>query len=233
MKLVQAQEADKQKDALEELNKALRTFTEKIKGPYFLGEEFSLVDIAIVPWIARDYIIAENRGFTREGVSPKWKEYAELVEKRESVLNTQSVSVCCYTIQTFYTAKKSIRIRSTMQRFTDVTFEMKLRVKPRRPFVPGGLFLEAIGRWKRCKTMYSNNNMSYALENVLLPEVNQAVASKVFVVVRIQSLLATKFGRTALISAFSSSGAPQGFLLPAISFYAVPCILKFLCSNTR
>ncbi len=98
MKLVQAQEADKQKDALEELNKALRTFTEKIKGPYFLGEEFSLVDIAIVPWIVRDYIIAENRGFTREGVSPKWKEYAELVEKRESVLNTQSVSVCCYTI---------------------------------------------------------------------------------------------------------------------------------------
>lgn len=74
-------------------------------------------------------------------------------------------------------------------------------------------------------------------DNVFL-HIPLAVASnlKVFVTVRIQtfqSLLATKFGRTALISAFSSSGAPQGFLLPAISLYAVPCILKFLCSNTR
>ncbi|KAI0692087.1 glutathione-S-transferase [Cytidiella melzeri] len=89
-RLIQAQEPDKQKDALDELNKALRTFTEKIKGPYFLGDEFSLVDIAIAPWIVRDYIIAENRGFTREGVSPKWKEYADLVEKRDSILRTQS-----------------------------------------------------------------------------------------------------------------------------------------------
>ncbi|KAI0090723.1 glutathione-S-transferase [Irpex rosettiformis] len=90
MRLIQAQEADKQKDALDELNKALRTFAEKIKGPYFLGEQFSLVDIAIVPWVVRDYIITENRGFSREGVSPKWKQYADLVEKRDSVLNTQS-----------------------------------------------------------------------------------------------------------------------------------------------
>ena len=92
MRLIQAQEADKQKDALHELNSALRTFTEKIKGPYFLGENFSLVDIAIVPWVVRDYIVTENRGFTREGVSPKWKQYADLVERRDSVLNTQSVS---------------------------------------------------------------------------------------------------------------------------------------------
>lgn len=91
MRLLQSQELEKQKEALEELNKAYRTFAEKIRGPYFLGEEFSLVDIAIVPWIMRDYLLAEHRAFTREGVSPKWQKYAELVEKRESVLKTQSV----------------------------------------------------------------------------------------------------------------------------------------------
>lgn len=92
MRLIQAQEPDKQRDALEELNKNLKTFADKIEGPYFLGNEFSLVDVAVVPWIVRDYIITENRGFTREGVSPKWKEYAERVENRDSVLRTQSVS---------------------------------------------------------------------------------------------------------------------------------------------
>lgn len=238
MKLVQAQEADKQKDALEELNKALRTFTEKIKGPYFLGEDFSLVDIAIVPWIVRDYIIAENRGFTREGVSTKWKEYAELVEKRESVLNTQSVSVC-YAIRTLNTAKKLFRIRSTMQKFTDVTFEMKLRAKPRRPFVRGGLFLESAGKESDVEQCTSSNNVLYA------PDLNENVFLDVpFAVAvwpeRCLRLLGSKAywlpnsaGLLLSISAFSSSGAPQGFLLPAISFYAVSCFLKFLCSNTR
>jgi glutathione S-transferase len=92
MRLLQSQELEKQKEALEELNKAYRTFADKIQGPYFLGEEFSLVDIAIVPWIVRDYILKEHRAFTREGVSQKWQKYAELVEKRDSVLRTQSVS---------------------------------------------------------------------------------------------------------------------------------------------
>ena len=92
MRLIQSQEPEKQKEALEELNKALRTYTAKIKGPYFLGEQFSLVDITFAPWIVRDYIITENRGFTREGVSPEWKKYADLVEKRDSILATQSVS---------------------------------------------------------------------------------------------------------------------------------------------
>jgi len=91
MRLVQAQGAENQKTALEEYVKALNGFTEKIKGPYFLGDEFSLVDVAVAPWIVRDYILVENRGFTREAAGEKWKAYAEKVEKRPSILNTSSL----------------------------------------------------------------------------------------------------------------------------------------------
>ncbi|KAL0955839.1 hypothetical protein HGRIS_002041 [Hohenbuehelia grisea] len=89
-RLLQAQEADAQDKAREEVYAALRTFAKEIQGPYFLGEQFSLVDIALVPWIVRDYIWAENRGFKRSDVGEGYVKYAALAEKRESVLQTQS-----------------------------------------------------------------------------------------------------------------------------------------------
>lgn len=92
MRLTQAQEEDKQSQALEEMLASLRTFSEQIKGPFFLGEEFSLVDVALAPWITRDYIHQEHRGYKRKDVGPKWEAYANLVEKRPSVIQTSSVS---------------------------------------------------------------------------------------------------------------------------------------------
>ena len=92
MRLVMAQTSDAQDKAREEVYNALRTYTAQVKGPYFLGEKFSLVDIAIVPWIVRDYIIAEHRGYDRAAVSQEWKKYAEVAESRDSVLKVQSVS---------------------------------------------------------------------------------------------------------------------------------------------
>ncbi|KAL6305204.1 glutathione-S-transferase [Sparassis latifolia] len=89
-RVIQAQDAEKQKAGLEEFNRALRTLAEKVKGPYFLGEQFSLIDVALAPWVVRDYIVQEHRGYTREAVGARWKEYAESLEKRESVLKTQS-----------------------------------------------------------------------------------------------------------------------------------------------
>lgn len=96
-RLVQAQEPEKQQAYLGEFNKALRTLADQIKGPYFLGDEFSLVDIAVAPWIVRDYIVAQHRAFSRHGVGGGWKEYAERVESRDSVVKTSSVSAfdCC------------------------------------------------------------------------------------------------------------------------------------------
>ena len=92
MRTVQAQDPAKQREHLEEFYAALRTLGAKVQGPYFLGDEFSLVDVAVAPWVVRDYILAENRGYSREAVGAGWKEYAEKLESRDSVQKTQSVS---------------------------------------------------------------------------------------------------------------------------------------------
>ncbi|KAG6920031.1 hypothetical protein DXG01_010099 [Tephrocybe rancida] len=90
-RLLQAQDPAKQAELREEYNDALRKYTKEIKGPYFLGEEFSLVDIALAPWVVRDYVLQEHRGFNREEVNDDaWVKYASLVEKRKSVVETQS-----------------------------------------------------------------------------------------------------------------------------------------------
>ncbi|EIN06772.1 glutathione-S-transferase [Punctularia strigosozonata HHB-11173 SS5] len=87
---IQAQDPQKQKENREELVGELRKLAQKVKGPYFLGEQFSLVDVAIAPWIVRDYILIENRGFSRQSVGEGWEEYANFLETRETVLKTQS-----------------------------------------------------------------------------------------------------------------------------------------------
>lgn len=75
-----------------EVQEALRTLAEQRKGPFFFGEEFSLVDIAIAPWATREHIIIEHRRHKREDVGGGWKEWAELLESRPSVKRTISVS---------------------------------------------------------------------------------------------------------------------------------------------
>ncbi|KAI0669680.1 glutathione S-transferase C-terminal-like protein [Trametes maxima] len=90
MRTILAQEPDRQQESLEEFYKGLRTLSGKVKGPYFLGEQFSVVDAALAPWVVRDYILAENRGYSRDAAGPGWRAYAEKLETRESVLKTQS-----------------------------------------------------------------------------------------------------------------------------------------------
>ncbi|EPQ55206.1 glutathione-S-transferase [Gloeophyllum trabeum ATCC 11539] len=87
---LQAQEKDKQEAGLQELYSGLRQLAQKVKGPYFLGEQFSLVDVAIAPWAVRDYILAEHRGYKREDVGNGWKEWAEKLESRDSLVKTSS-----------------------------------------------------------------------------------------------------------------------------------------------
>jgi glutathione S-transferase len=98
-RLIQAQTKEAQDDARGSLYDGLKKFAEKIKGPYFLGEEFSLVDIAIAPWIARDYIPAEARGFRRSEVGEVWENYAAHIEKRESLKATLSVRLLLLIIR--------------------------------------------------------------------------------------------------------------------------------------
>ena len=92
MRLVQAQDPQKQKQYLDEVINEQKKFAAQVKGPYFLGEEFSLVDVAIAPWIVRDYITTEHRGYSRAASGEAWKNYADNIAKRPSVANTSSVS---------------------------------------------------------------------------------------------------------------------------------------------
>jgi len=93
MRLVMAQTEEDQNARRQEYYDALRKLTDErdSKGPYFLGDQFSLVDATIAPWVVRDYILAENRGYERSGAGEKWVEYAAALESRPSVLRTTSV----------------------------------------------------------------------------------------------------------------------------------------------
>lgn len=91
-RIMQAQEEDKQKEALNELVDALKKYLDQIKGPWFSGEEFSLADVTIAPFIVRMYILEEYRGFTDELVGQRWIEYKQRVKERPSVIRTTSDS---------------------------------------------------------------------------------------------------------------------------------------------
>ena len=57
-RLLQAQpsEPERQAATLIDFKNALATICKERKGPYFFGEKISLVDLAIAPWAARDFI---------------------------------------------------------------------------------------------------------------------------------------------------------------------------------
>ncbi|KAI6007595.1 glutathione S-transferase [Pisolithus orientalis] len=88
--MTQPNEQEKLNTARNEFYEALRKLQNEIKGPYFAGEQFTLVDVAIAPWVSRDYVSAEHRGFRREDVGDGWVKYAKAIETRDSVLRTTS-----------------------------------------------------------------------------------------------------------------------------------------------
>jgi glutathione S-transferase len=98
LRLVQGQTKEQQDAAREELYEAQRKLAQQVKGPYFAGEEFGLVDVANAPWAARQYILAEHRGYDRTQVGKGWSEYAERLAMRESVGKTTSVGSLCSKI---------------------------------------------------------------------------------------------------------------------------------------
>ena len=92
-RLMTAQTEEDQAKAREEVVSSLKPFAEQIRGPFFLGDQFSMVDVVIGPWIARDYVLREHRGYDRKDVGSKYEQYASLVENRPSIVKTMSVSL--------------------------------------------------------------------------------------------------------------------------------------------
>lgn len=91
-RLLQAQEADKQDEAREDLYKGLQTFAQGITGPYWAGEQFTHADIALLPFIVRLPILENHRSFERSKVGHGFEAYAERVVKLPAVQRTISDS---------------------------------------------------------------------------------------------------------------------------------------------
>ncbi|KAF8841723.1 glutathione S-transferase [Paxillus ammoniavirescens] len=89
-RLLMAQDKEKEDAARQELYEGQKKLADQVKGPYFLGEEFSLVDVANAPWALREYILVEHRGYNPEGAGAKWKAYTERLSERDSVIKTTS-----------------------------------------------------------------------------------------------------------------------------------------------
>ncbi|KAG6813748.1 hypothetical protein H0H92_007700 [Tricholoma furcatifolium] len=140
-RLMQAQDAAKQSEFLEEYKEALRKYAKEAKGPYFLGEEFSLVDVAIAPWIVRDYVLQEHRGYNRGDVSDAWVKYASLVESRKSVIETQSVSIPLMVLM-HDSLKSRCRRENISTKFTVDICEMKRKAKLLKQYAREERFLE-------------------------------------------------------------------------------------------
>ncbi|KAF8119757.1 glutathione S-transferase [Boletus edulis] len=89
-RLLMAQDKAKADAARSDLYDAQRKFAAQVKGPYFVGEALSLADVMVAPWVAREYVLEQHRGYDRAAAGGEWKAYAERLCARESVVKTTS-----------------------------------------------------------------------------------------------------------------------------------------------
>lgn len=90
-RLTQLQEKEQQDNSREALYKAQKELAEQVKGPYFFGEQFSIVDVVVAPWVERDWVITEKRGYDRGAAGEAWVNYARVLSERPSVRRTNSL----------------------------------------------------------------------------------------------------------------------------------------------
>ncbi|KAG6329857.1 hypothetical protein ID866_9232, partial [Astraeus odoratus] len=88
--MTRSDEPEKRDATRKELYDAQRKLLSEVKGPYFSGDQFTLVDVVIAPWVLRDYILAEHRGYKRQDLGDRWVKYAKALSSRECVLKTNS-----------------------------------------------------------------------------------------------------------------------------------------------
>jgi glutathione S-transferase len=99
--LLQAQDLEKQEEAKGKLFEGLQKFTKELapssSGPYFFGDRFTIVDVALAPWALR--VPPALKTFknieipTSGGEGDVWnrfKEWTDAVVTRESVQRTTS-----------------------------------------------------------------------------------------------------------------------------------------------
>ena len=86
--LLMKQDESSQKDAADKILSGLRKFSRHCVGPYFYGENLSIVDITIAPWMVgtRMGVLKQYRGFE----VPKTEEYAKYWAWYEAIISRPS-----------------------------------------------------------------------------------------------------------------------------------------------
>lgn len=110
-------DAETRKAAFAKLSAGLRRFQQEIKGPFFLGDDLSIVDIAAIPWAYRVLtcgIVEYYRGpdFALDG-----QELAPLHRWLEACLALEAVTA---------TLAEKQALRDTYKRYADATAESKV-----------------------------------------------------------------------------------------------------------
>ena len=90
-------------EARDELLKHIKTFIKEAdaEGPFFLGQQFSMVDLMLAPWMERLFLIdhykeggvgipEEGKGGEDEEAWQRWRKWASAVDARDSVQDTLS-----------------------------------------------------------------------------------------------------------------------------------------------
>ncbi|KAF2252555.1 glutathione transferase omega-1 [Trematosphaeria pertusa] len=101
-RFLQHQGAEGLKEKQREFLGYIKQFTREMhaEGPFFMGEEFGLIDIVIAPWAIRLWVFdhfkgglgipEKGQGGEDEQVWERWRKWLEAVEKRRSVKETMS-----------------------------------------------------------------------------------------------------------------------------------------------
>lgn len=101
-RFLQHQGQDGLKEKQQEFLGYLKEFTKEMdpEGPFFMGKDFSLIDIVIAPWAIRLWVFdhfkgglgipEKGEGGEDEGVWERWRRWLVEVEKRKSVKETMS-----------------------------------------------------------------------------------------------------------------------------------------------
>ena len=76
-RILQRQDEPGQAEAVDELLDGLKTFASEMdsEGPFFLGQQLSLVDISYIPWALRFYVLKAYRGFELPNEGAEWERF--------------------------------------------------------------------------------------------------------------------------------------------------------------
>ncbi|KAK9846292.1 hypothetical protein WJX81_001054 [Elliptochloris bilobata] len=87
------QEAAGQEECAGQLRSELAWLDSQVheRGPYFAGQEFSLVDAAIIPWFTRMPVLQHYRSFHLPDKLTRLAGWAQRAARRQSVLDSETV----------------------------------------------------------------------------------------------------------------------------------------------